>query len=107
MNSLLDFMTGNVLKSEGMAAAAADKAELLQIARDAADWVATYGNGYGTCTSDDVAMRMQMLGHKYGDLGNAAGSIFAGKKWRFTGDRVKSRRPSAHAREIKVWRLEQ
>tara|TARA_Y100001963_G_scaffold50120_1_gene70214 strand:- start:14 stop:337 length:324 start_codon:yes stop_codon:yes gene_type:complete len=107
MNSLLDFMTGNVLKSEGMEAAAADKTELLQIARDAADWVATYGNGYGTCTSDDVAMRMQMLGHKYGDLGNAAGSIFAKKKWRFTGDRVKSRRPSAHAREIKVWRLEQ
>jgi len=48
-----------------------------------------------------------MLGHKYGDLGNAAGSIFAGKRWKFTGDRVKSRRPSAHAREIKVWRLEQ
>ncbi len=106
MNNLLDFMTGNVLKSEGMAAAAADKTEILQIARDAADWVANH-IGDGICTSDDVAMRMQYLGHKYGDLGNAAGSIFAKKKWRFTGDRVKSRRPSAHAREIKVWRLEQ
>ena len=105
MGDLFDFASGNALKTEGMEAAAMHQAQLLEVARNAAEWVATYGNGYGTCTSDDVAMRMQYLGYRYGDLGNAAGSIFASKRWRFTGDRVKSRRPAAHAREIKVWRL--
>ena len=106
MNSLLDFMRGNVLKSEGMESAAVNKAELLEKARDIAERTAQKRSDQ-CCTSDDVAMWMQYLGYRYSDLGNAAGSIFAGKKWRFTGHRVKSRRPSAHAREIKVWRLEQ
>ena len=105
MGDLFDFASGNALKNEGMQAAATHQAELLQIARNAAEWVANHIR-YGTCTSDDVAMRMQYLGYRYSDLGNAAGSIFAGKKWRFTGDRIRSQRPSAHAREIKIWRLE-
>ena len=104
MGDLFDFASGNALKTEGMETAAANKAELLQKARGIAERTAQMRSDQ-CCTSDDVAMRMQYLGYRYGDLGNAAGSIFASKRWRFTGDRVKSRRPAAHAREIKVWRL--
>lgn len=39
------------------------------------------------------------------DLGPAAGSLFFGEEWEFTGRRVKSARITNHARELKVWRL--
>jgi hypothetical protein len=36
------------------------------------------------------------------DLGNAAGSVFRGKEWRFTGRYIKSSRVSRHANENKL-----
>ena len=107
MSSLFNMMDGTVHKAQGMEAAAINRSEVLQVARESAVWVATNGTPLSrTVTSDDVAYRMQYLGYHYSDLGNAAGSIFKEKQWRFTGERIQSRRPAAHAREIKVWRLE-
>lgn len=94
---------GERLKAEGMAAAAEKEATLLDIARDCARAVALIGDG--TCNADQVAARMLMMGQEPRDLGNAAGSIFKGKHWEFTGERVKSKRTASHANELKIWRL--
>ena len=91
------------LKDEGMARAAEHEASLLSIARDCAKAVALAGNG--TCNADQVGKRMAMMEHSIDALGPAAGSIFKGGGWEFTGDRVKSQRVSNHSRELKVWRL--
>tara|TARA_R110000824_G_scaffold149861_1_gene320230 strand:- start:508 stop:864 length:357 start_codon:yes stop_codon:yes gene_type:complete len=91
------------LKNSGMELAAEPKNELLKIARDCASAVALAGNG--TCNADKVAQRMGWLGYSLDELGPAAGSIFKGKDWEFTGDRVNSKRITNHARELKVWRL--
>jgi len=106
VTNILNLELARANKKFGMESAATNQAQLLLVARDSAVWVANNLNPETkTATSDDVAYRMQYLGYHYGDLGNAAGSIFKGKQWRFTGDRIQSRRPAAHAREIKVWRL--
>ena len=104
MDDLFDVLEARHQKRVGMAAAADAKPDLLQVARQAAEWCAEFQH-WNTCTSDDVAERMTELGHSYDDLGNARGSIFRSKKWIFTGDYVQSKRPASHAREIKVWRL--
>tara|TARA_R100000664_G_C2748680_1_gene136096 strand:- start:1642 stop:1968 length:327 start_codon:yes stop_codon:yes gene_type:complete len=106
MTNILDLELARTRKNAGMKTATMNKEHLLLIARDCAVWVARNLNpDTKTATTDYVAYRMQYLGYKYSDLGNAAGSIFKGKKWKFTGERIQSRRPAAHAREIKVWRL--
>jgi hypothetical protein len=38
-------------------------------------------------------------------LGNAAGSLFKGKQWQWTGRYRKSERVHAHSNPLKVWRL--
>jgi hypothetical protein len=57
------------------------------------------------CTSDDVAEALLRYGHGPCALGLAAGLLFRGPEWVLTFFRVRSRRPSSRAREIKVWRL--
>lgn len=104
--NLIDFIESKRLKEQGMAQAAENRSELLAIARDCAIWYARY-LGHGTCTADDVAQAMHSRGYNYSDLGNAAGSIFKGADWNFTGTYVKSKKVSAHARDIKVWRLKE
>ena len=60
---------------------------------------------YGTVTMDTVSLEMQARGLHPEMLGNAAGSVFRGKDWRFTGRWEKSARVSNHARVNRVWEL--
>jgi hypothetical protein len=89
-------------KKEGMEEAARNRKRLLEVARDCAEEMSCYGE----CTSDHVAGAMERSGYRYESLGNAAGSIFRGKEWVFTGEWVASKRPSSHGRMIRVWRYE-
>jgi hypothetical protein len=56
-------------------------------------------------TADDVQLQLQGLGFGPGALGNAAGSLFVGPEWQFTGLWRKSERASNHAHQNRVWRL--
>jgi len=56
-------------------------------------------------TADDVYRQLALLGHDLTLLGNAAGSLFRGDRWEFTGERKQSVRISNHARWIMVWKL--
>lgn len=100
---LFDARKSRALKARGMAKAAAHHNELLEIARDVAEAIARSGDG--TATMDQVAMYLITMDYNPADLGNAAGSVFKGSRWEFTGQRVKSTKVSSHAREIKIWRL--
>lgn len=92
-------------KKEGMEEAARNRKRLLEVARDCAEEMSYMISG-GECTSDDVAGAMERSGYRYESLGNAAGSIFRGKEWVFTGEWVASKRPSSHGRMIRLWRYE-
>ncbi len=81
------------------------KEMLLEVARECAREMSYVTRG-GECTSDGVAGAMQRSGYRYEDLGNAAGAIFSGKEWVFTGRMVASTWPSSHGKWIKVWRYE-
>jgi hypothetical protein len=53
-----------------------------------------------TLTSDDLHLVMGTPPHD-----NCYGAIFHDKRFRATGERVRSTRPEAHGRWIEVWRL--
>jgi hypothetical protein len=101
---LFDIVMGEHEKRQGMSNAEhSQKSSLLEKARDVAERLAL-ADPNRLCNADDVGVAMQDMGIT-GSLGPAAGSLFKGKKWEFTGQRIRSRRTSNHAREIKVWRL--
>ena len=85
-----------ILKQQGMEDAAVKRAVLLNQAREHARRVA---DTKGTVTADDIDKSVREA------LGPAAGSIFKGDDFQFTGQRVTSTLPSNHARELKVWQL--
>lgn len=94
------------LKREGMKQAA-DNSASLEFAREVAREIATKHRsdaGLSCATADDVGAELERRGYS-GNLGPAAGSLFKGKEWEFTGQRIRSARKSNHARELKVWRL--
>ena len=98
--SLFDIPEGLRRKESGMRQAADRDMTLLDYARRLAQIVA---ETYGTVTTDDVQLRLDEYG--CGPLGNAAGSLFRGPDWIFTGDWRTSDRISNHARMNRVWRL--
>jgi hypothetical protein len=55
---------------------------------------------HGTATSDDLHRVMAKPPHD-----NCYGVIFKNKRFAPTGERIRSTRPEAHGREIRVWRL--
>jgi len=97
---LFDFESGLRAKTEGMSAAALTRSELLSQAREIAVAIARHRVNRRV-TADDVGRALRLRGLP--DLGPAAGSIFRGSMWEFTGERVRSARISNHARELKVW----
>ena len=99
---LFDLAEAQRLKEEGMASAAANKHDLLKHARHVAKQIAMLRDSR-TVTADDVSRAFAREGIT-DSLANAAGSIFRGKDWEFTGERVNSQRKTNHSREIKVWR---
>ena len=89
---------GQQLKESGMALAAANRPGALSTAQRIAIEIAE-SRPDRTCHMDLVRERFP------DDLGPAAGSVFRGSKWVFTGNRIRSTLPANHARELKVWRL--
>ena len=89
---------GERLKAEGMAKAAINRASALSAARALAKSI---GHRDRYVTADDV--HHCLFDYQKEDLGNAAGSIFRGPTWKFTGRWLKSTRASNHARMIRVW----
>jgi|TARA_Y100000310_G_C20589548_1_gene767229 hypothetical protein len=98
-----DFAASNAAKKEGMELAANANPDLLTVARQVAKALALTGPNRRV-SSDDVFLQMKRMGLPY-NIGPVAGSLFKGPEWRFTGDRVRSKRISNHARELKVWEL--
>jgi hypothetical protein len=101
-NNLFDSVAGQQAKEEGMAKAAENAASLLEIAQRIAVRLASQHPDRET-DMDEVGMELFRIGIK--TLGPAAGSVFKGGQWQFTGKRLKSARKKNHSREIKVWRL--
>jgi hypothetical protein len=75
----------------------------LTLARELARGYATH---FGTVNADIVGKLMKSE-YDIDSIGPAAGALFRGPEWEFTGQRVLSSRVSNHSREIKVWRLRQ
>jgi hypothetical protein len=101
--NLFDSVEADRRKEAGKAVAADARATLLEGARCIALAIA---RRQGTVTADDVAQSMADQGMNYAELGNAAGSVFDdGFKW--TGEVIRSARPSTHGRIVRVWRLVQ
>ena len=89
-------LTGLELKEQGQRSL--ERHGWVDRARKAAE---RYCRRHGVCTSDDVHHFMiDTPPHE-----NCYGAIFKDKRFRSTGERVRSTRPSAHGREIRVWRL--
>ncbi len=96
----IDLAEGERRKKEGMEFAASNRRLALEAAKELAITLARVN---GTVTADDVYRGL--LRWERQSLGNAAGSIFRGKEWEWTGRFVKSKRVSNHARVIREWRL--
>jgi hypothetical protein len=102
--TLFDLTKGLQLKKEGKKKARMAKGELLERAREIARDV---GEAKEFVTADDVQRQLIKEGHHPFALGNAAGSIFRGSEWEFTGRMVKSARISNHGHQNMVWRLKE
>lgn len=100
---LFDDDAGEQAKEEGMEAAANSRQELLETARGVARNLALLSPNRET-NIDEVGVKLYEV-LKIKSLGPAAGSVFKGEEWQFTGKRIKSKRKKNHAREIKIWRL--
>ena len=87
------------------------KAHGMAVAEDAANTLLNRARGYarecairwGEVNADDVSQWLESTGNP--DLGPAAGSLFRGPEWEFTGRFVQSTRKTNHARLLRVWRL--
>lgn len=97
---LFDLLEARARKEQGMRLAADNQPTELDLAREIA---ATLGRRCGEVDADMVG-RILKAQHGIESLGPAAGSIFRGKEWEFTGRRKLSARKTNHARELKVWK---
>jgi len=99
--TLFDAIESAELKEQALAKI--DSADVLTLARQCAkEWA----KRFGTVNADIVGIEMSER-YDIATLGPAAGALFRGPEWEFTGQRVLSSRVSNHSREIKVWRLKQ
>ena len=89
-------LTGLELKEQGIASL--ERHRWVDAARKVAEWVC---RRHTVCTSDDVHHFMMVTPPH----DNCYGAIFHDKRFKTTGERVRSTRPEAHGRWIEVWRL--
>ena len=102
-SDLFDAVEADRLKEEGINRAVEwTQPKVLDKARDAAEYIAKI---CAEVTIDDVYDYLIRCKFDASLLGPAAGSIFKGKSWEFTGEWRKSTRTSNHSRMIRVWRL--
>lgn len=100
---LFDWAKSQEAKRSGTEQAAHSRAYMLTRARSIAVEVARrLGRDI---TIDDVLREMLHRGFDIKALGNAAGSIFKGDQWQFTGNYRPSVRISNHGRVVKIWKL--
>jgi hypothetical protein len=102
--TLFDLNEGNRLRVTGSILARDSRSELFAIARGLA---VNLAREHGTVSYDDVYREMVASGMSPELMGNAAGSLFRGNEFQFTGQWKRSERISNHARVIRVWRLAQ
>lgn len=95
---------GQLARDRGMLAAAVSRKEILELARGIAETIAQ-GREARTVCADDVYKELEAQGVNIRLLGNAAGSLFKGSQWEFTGRRLASARITNHARAIMLWKL--
>lgn len=100
--TLFDFEAGLKRRDEGKNLAANNRAEVLSLARLLASWIALHRESR-ECTADDVQSALIARGRRPEELGNAAGSIFRGKQWRYSKKIIQSTRVSNNGRTIKIW----
>ena len=92
---------GLMLKEWGQLLAAENRADVLAIAQSVAYKL---GQEHRHVTIDDVCDQLKVLGIYREELGNAAGSVFKGGRWKTAGF-VLSRQPKRHAGVIRQWTL--
>ena len=100
--ALFDLAVGRCAKQQGMDLAALHRADVLAIAKL---FAIELGMLYGEVHMDMVMRRLVAKGIHPSELGNAAGSIFRGQHWEFTGKWYRSRRVTNHARCFRIWRF--
>jgi len=98
---LFNLDEGLRLKREGMESAAEHYETDLELGKSIARRIC---REWGTVHAEDVNTELAFY-HNISSLGNAAGSLFKGKDWTFTGEWHQSTRSSSHGRFIRVWRL--
>ena len=99
---IFDIDAGIKRREDGLGITSKNRAEVLAEAQQIAIHL---GRQYELVTADDVQEVLERRGISPEQLGQAAGAIFRGKRWRRITFR-KSRRVSNNARVIGVWRLE-
>jgi len=105
MQAIFDFDESQEAKTIGMdrAAASSEAVNILSLGREIARRLAKQ-NGE---TNADAVGEVLERDHGINTLGPAAGSLFRGSCWEFTGRRMVSSRVSNHGRELKIWRLKE
>lgn len=104
LGPLFDAAASAQAKEAGMLQAATNKASLLEHARGRARAIAR-SRANREVTADDVARALEADGISVFALGNAAGSLFRGAEWEWTGRWQPSERVHAHRNPLRVWRL--
>ena len=99
-SELFDLAEARRLRDEGKRIAAENRIEPLELARDIA---VELGERFGR-VNIDMVMRVLIKEHGIESLGPAAGSVFRGPAWEFTGKLIQSQRIVNHGRLIRVWR---
>jgi hypothetical protein len=104
LGSAFDPKLGELLKALGMGRAAERNKAALALAKAYVERAARQRVDR-TATADDAAAGFEMDGFPPNILGNAAGSLFKGKQWRFTGRWQASKRATNHRHQNRVWEL--
>lgn len=99
-----DFSAARERRERGIAEAEVSRAEVLELARRIAVRLAESREDR-TVTADDVQRELIAQGYGPAALGNAAGSIFRGRRWVFTGRWRASERVSNHGHQNRIWQL--
>ena len=102
--TLWDAAASEQAAQAGIDQAAANHASLLTFARELAREIAR-SRADRCCTADDVQAEIERRGISVRALGNAAGGLFRGTEWTWTGRWQKSARLHAHANPLRIWHL--
>ncbi len=98
--TLFDYAETQRHAEAGIAIAAENNATVLHQVKEIAREL---GRKQIFVNADDVQREMAKRKIRSETLGNAAGSVFKGREWRFAGRYVASERIASHGRMIRVW----